>query len=256
MHDEAFVDYVADHLAALPGVTAVSLGGSRAEGTHRPDSDWDFAIYYRGDFDPRALRDVGWPGEIFPVGGWGGGVFNGGAWLRIDGRRSDVHYRDLDSVEHELAESGQGRFRVEPLMFHLVGIPSYLVVAELAMSRALRGSLPKPSYPDALRDRAPAIWWERAEMTFGYARDNHASGGRVAECLGLVAQAVTYSAHAVLAARGEWVTNDKTLLSRAGLREVDEILALAGPEAPSLVRAVDRSAELCSLAARHAGALP
>ncbi|MGH3622693.1 MAG: nucleotidyltransferase domain-containing protein [Sciscionella sp.] len=56
-----FLDRVADRLAALPGVQAVSLGGSRAQGTHRPDSDWDLGIYYRGEFDPQTLRDVGWP---------------------------------------------------------------------------------------------------------------------------------------------------------------------------------------------------
>ena len=39
---------------------AVTLGGSRAEGTSRPDSDWDFSLYYRGRFEPRALRDGGW----------------------------------------------------------------------------------------------------------------------------------------------------------------------------------------------------
>lgn len=41
-------------------------------------------------------------------------------------------------------------------------------------------------------------------------------------------QAVT---HAVLAERGEWVTNEKTLIDRAGLRDVDAILAglTAGP---------------------------
>ena len=63
--DEAFLDYVAGHLGQLPGVAAVTLGGSRAEGTHRPDSDWDFSIYYRGHFDPQTLRDIGWPGEVF-----------------------------------------------------------------------------------------------------------------------------------------------------------------------------------------------
>ena len=95
------------------GGTAVALGGSRAQGTHRPDSDWDFAIYYRDQFDPQELRDLGWPGEVSEVGGWGGGVFNGGAWLTIDGRRADVHYRDLVSVEHELAEAQAGRFRID-----------------------------------------------------------------------------------------------------------------------------------------------
>ena len=42
----------------------VSLGGSRAEGTNRPDSDWDFSLYYRGRFDPQTLRDIGWPGAV------------------------------------------------------------------------------------------------------------------------------------------------------------------------------------------------
>jgi predicted nucleotidyltransferase len=90
-----FLARVADALATLPGVQAVTLGGSRAQGTHRPDSDWDLAIYYRGNFDPQQLRDLGWPGEVSELGGWGGGVFNGGAWLSIDGQPVDVHYRDL-----------------------------------------------------------------------------------------------------------------------------------------------------------------
>lgn len=62
--DSAFLAYVAGSLGDLPGVEAVTLGGSRAAGTHRPDSDWDCGIYYRGHFDPQALRDLGWPGEV------------------------------------------------------------------------------------------------------------------------------------------------------------------------------------------------
>lgn len=146
-----FLDTTADRLAALPTVQAVALGGSRAQGTHRPDSDWDLAVYYRGPFDPADPRALGWDGEVSEVGGWGGGAFNGGAWLTVDGRRVNVHYRDLDVVEHELAEADEGRFRVEPLLFHLAGIPSYLVVAELAINRVLRGELSRPAgYPEKL----------------------------------------------------------------------------------------------------------
>ncbi|RVX41729.1 nucleotidyltransferase-like protein [Nonomuraea polychroma] len=39
---------VAARLAGVPGVAAVVLGGSRARGTHRPDSDIDLGLYYRG----------------------------------------------------------------------------------------------------------------------------------------------------------------------------------------------------------------
>ena len=250
MDDDAFPGYVADRLGGLPGVRAVTLGGSRAAGTHRPDSDWDFSLYYRGHFDPQALRDIGWPGEVFAVGGWSPGVFNGGAWLEVDGRRTDVHYRDLDVIDREIAASRAGRFSIEPLLFHLAGIPSYLVLAELSVKRVLYGELPTPGYPAALRRQARAEWWRRADATFGYARQYPARQGRLTQCAGLVAQAATQAAHAVLAARGEWVTNEKTLLTRAGLRQVDEFIAGARPD---LLGLVDRSRAACVAALHDAG---
>jgi predicted nucleotidyltransferase len=252
MSADDFLDRVADRLAALPTVRAVSLGGSRAQGTHRPDSDWDLAIYYRGGFDPQTLRDIGWSGEVSEVGAWGGGVFNGGAWLHIEGRRVDVHYRDLDAVEHELVEAAAGRFQIEPLLFHLAGIPSYLVVAELAIHRVLRGHLPRPSYPGALRKTAPKVWWATAEMIFAYARANHAPCGRLAQCVGLLGQAASQAAHAVLAARGEWVTNEKTLLTRAGLRDVDQVIARTQPRPNDLQNTVDSTYTRCEAAVRAA----
>ncbi|GAA1429819.1 hypothetical protein GCM10009601_45980 [Streptomyces thermospinosisporus] len=188
--DDVFLDTTADRLAALPGVLAVTLGGSRAQGTERPDSDWDLAIYYRGPFDPGDLRAVGWQGEVSEIGGWGGGVFNGGAWLTIDGRRVDVHYRDLDVVEHQLAEAERGRFRVEPLLFHLAGIPTYLLVAELAVNRVLRGELPRPDgYPPALRRSAPPRWYGTATATLAYAKAGHAPKGAVTQVAGSIAVA-------------------------------------------------------------------
>ena len=252
MNDDAFPYYVADSLGRLTGAEAVTLGGSRAEGTHRPDSDWDFSVYYRGHFDPQELRDVGWPGEVSEVGGWGAGVFNGGAWLEIDGRRVDVHYRDLDTIDREIAASREGRFRIEPLMFHLAGIPSYLVLAELAVKRVLHGQLPTPGFPAALREHAPQVWWDRAERTFDYARVNYAAHERLAQCAGLVAQATSQAAHAVLAARGQWITNEKTLLTRAGLRQVDEFIALAQPDPAAMREVVDWSRALCAEAVRAA----
>jgi predicted nucleotidyltransferase len=228
--EHGFLDRVAERLAALPAVQAVALGGSRAQGTHTPDSDWDLAVYYRGHFDPAALRAVGWSGQVSEVGGWGGGVFNGGAWLTIENRRVDVHYRDLDSVEHERAEARQGRFHWEPLMFHLAGVPSDLVVAELALNEVLHGTLPRPALPATLRATAPPVWRERAALTLGHAKAAYGPRAGSTELAGALATAAAQTAHAVLAARGEWVTNEKRLLQGAGLRGSDAILATLRPD--------------------------
>ena len=242
--DIGFLNDVRDALFALPTVQAVTLGGSRAQGTCRPDRDWDLAIYYRGQFQPQSLRDLGWSGEVSEIGGWGGGVFNGGAWLHIDGRRVDVHYRDLDVIDEQIARTSAGQFHIESLMFHLAGIPSYLVVGELAINRILRGTLPNPAYPDPLRTKAPGVWLQRAEGNLDYAETNHARRGRLTQCTGLLAVAACQYAHAVLAARGEWITNEKTLLDRADLTKADAIIAEATPEPGPLTRAVGAIREL------------
>ncbi|MFG2118684.1 nucleotidyltransferase domain-containing protein [Streptomyces sp. NPDC048710] len=246
--DPDFLATTADRLATLPTVRAVALGGSRAQGTHTPDSDWDLAIYYRGPFDPADLRALGWEGEVSEIGGWGGGVFNGGAWLTVDGRRVDVHYRDLDVVEHELAEAEEGRFRVEPLLFHLAGIPSYLIVAELAVNRVLRGALPRPAvYPEKLRRTAAERWSGTARATLAYAGAYHAPHARLTEVAGALATAAVQAGHAVLAARGEWVTNEKRLLERAGLRRMDEVVGALRAEPEALTGAIGQAEVILGL---------
>lgn len=245
--------YIAGHLRALPSVDAVTLGGSRATGTHRADSDWDFAIYYRGRFDPADLRAVGWPGEVSEIGGWGGGVFNGGAWLHVDGRRVDVHYRDLADVEHHLAEARAGRFRIENLLFHLAGVPTYIVAAELAGHNVLSGSLPRPDYPPALREHAPPAWWNRAQLTLSYARDAHAPRGHAVDCAGAAARACCETAHAILAARGEWITNEKRLLQRAGLRGLDPLIQTMPPSPAALTSALNQITDTLHSTAAAAG---
>jgi hypothetical protein len=48
-----------------------------------------------------------------------------------------------------------------------------------------------------------------------------------------IATATCQTAHAVLAARGQWVTNEKTLVDRAGLRGVDRVLGTLTRTPPS-----------------------
>jgi len=222
--DDAFLNDVADSLSQLPGAIGVALGGSRAQGTSRPNSDWDFSIYYRGTFDPDHVRALGWHGQTTDLGGWGP-LFNGGGAFTVHGRQIDIHYRDLNTIATIQDAAERGDFDVEPLLFHQAGIPSYILLAELAMNRTLRGVLPRPAYPDALRRTALEYWLPGARMTLHYALAGHAPHGRAAQCAGLISEAGCRAGHAILAHRGEWITNEKQLLIRSGLTELNDVVA-------------------------------
>jgi predicted nucleotidyltransferase len=60
--DDEFIETVVAACRRLSNAEAVNLGGSRARGDFRPDSDWDFAVYYRGEIDPRRPRS--WAGPV------------------------------------------------------------------------------------------------------------------------------------------------------------------------------------------------
>src|SRR5690348_16777575 len=89
------VEELVDRLAALSGVVAVVLGGSRALGSSDARSDWDLGVYYRGALDWHPLETLG---QVNPPGSWGR-VMNGGAWLSLGGAKVDVLFRDLSFVE-------------------------------------------------------------------------------------------------------------------------------------------------------------
>ena len=237
--DDGLVEHVAAALGPLADVEAVALGGSRALGTQRPESDFDFAVYYRGTLDTAAIRSIGWEGEVFEPGDWGGGVFNGGAWLTVSGRRVDLIYRDLDDVERRVAEANEGRFAIEQLPFYLAGIPTYVVVGELALGRVLVGDLPRPHFPDTLREAARLRWHDCAVMTLDFGRAAHAARGDVAAALATLGRAVLEASHSRLAARGEWVLNEKGLAERGGFAPLFTRLAHVGATPDELARAFD-----------------
>ncbi len=227
MDDQEFTSWFAAELATLPNVVAVALGGSRAHGTHRPESDWDFAIYYEGSFDPDALRGMRWEGEVSDIGGWGGGVMNGGAWLDVDGRRADVHYRDLDDVRFWCGEAEAGRFRKELLLFYVAGIPTYTVMGELAVNVVITGDLPRPEYPDSLAESATSRWLTDAGASLGYARAALAERGDVLTAIANSSRGVIEASHSRLAERRTWALNEKGIADAAGIAGLADSLLTA-----------------------------
>ncbi len=236
MTDDEFIASVVEACRRLPNAEAVNLGGSRARGDHRLDSDWDFAVYYRGAIDVSPFETLGWPGQVFRPFEWGQ-VMYGGAVFDVDGRHFDIHYRNLDVVEHWSQEAAEGRFEVYMLGFHLAGIPTYMLMGELAISRGLWGEVPKPTYPEALRHKAPGIWLERARRELDYARYWVATENPV-NCAGALAKVAMQTAHARLAHRGIWALNEKRMLELAVLLHLTLVFGALGTSAPSLVSAL------------------
>lgn len=218
----------------------MTLGGSRAQGTATADSDWDFGLYYRGTIARADVEALGWPGRASEPHGWGP-VVNGGAWLTVEGQRVDLCYKDLDEVLHWTAEAEGGRFRIEALVTHAVGIPTYVLAGELAVNEVLVGHLPRPSFPPALAVAAPPRWRQLASMSLSTAAA-HARRGDVTATVANLGRAAIAEAHARLAASRQWVLNEKGALGRAGLGGAHEVLAAPGTTPGALASSVDRLA--------------
>jgi predicted nucleotidyltransferase len=235
-----------EQLAAIPGVVAVTLGGSRARGESRPDSDWDFGLYYRGKINSDDVRSLGYTGYVAELGEWGR-LVNGGGWLEIADQRVDVLYRDLNVAEYWVKEAQQGQFEVDNVAGHIVGLPTYVLMGEMALGRVLVGELERPSFPDALRTSAPPWWEGNAAFSLMYA-EGYARRGEVTAFAGSLARATMAVAHARFVQRGMWALNEKRLAQRAGLEQVDEIIASVGKEPEELTQALENMRDMLGLA--------
>jgi predicted nucleotidyltransferase len=218
---------LADRLVELPGAVAVVLGGSRATGDHRPESDVDLGLYYRGGLDVAALRTLAaeLADSVLGVsepGGWGRWV-NGGAWLVVDGVRVDWIYRDLDRASAVWSECCAGRYEIGVQAGHPLGFYSHAYAAEVALCHALAdptGELSRlraeaQRYPDALADALVAATWEPELLLYGAA----GHGARAADAFfaaGALFRAIGVLAHALHGHHRSWVTHEKRLIDTAG----------------------------------------
>jgi hypothetical protein len=236
------VEQLAAQLAAIPGVVAITLGGSRATNTAVEGSDWDFGLYYQNGLDPADIVALGWPGRVFAPGEWGR-IVNGGAWLTIDGTKVDLIYRDLDEVLRWTTAAEAGKFEIQREVGYVAGIATYVLVGELALGRVLAGELPRPQFPPKLRQTAPVAWSRLAAGALHFAEVHAGRQDRVA-CLANLGQAALATAQGRLASAGQWVLNEKRITDRAGLHAVQDRLAQPGRDLPALVSDVRICLEL------------
>ncbi|MQY12575.1 hypothetical protein SRB5_27110 [Streptomyces sp. RB5] len=219
------INAIADQLTRVDGVVAVLLGGSRARGTHRPDSDWDLGVYYRGDLDTDALRRLaadltGAPVEVAGPGGWGPWV-DGGAWLTTpEGEAVDWILRDTDRVHAVWRDCREGRYEIGVQPGHPLGFFSPVYAGEVALGQVLADPSDEltdlraqtTAYPQAL---GKALY-EGALWEAGFCLDIAAKAPHdalyvhlcLARCVGLLTQALHARA-------GRWCLNEKGALTAA-----------------------------------------
>jgi predicted nucleotidyltransferase len=136
---------VAARLATIEGVRAVALGGSRARGTAREDSDIDIAVHYdpaapfpieQLDTAARDLDDRHTGGLVTQPGAWGAGV-NGGGWLLMSGHHVDILYRDLRRVREVVERCVRGEIDAVYQLGHPIGFQNQIYAGEAHFCRPL-----------------------------------------------------------------------------------------------------------------------
>jgi predicted nucleotidyltransferase len=142
---DPLLERVSPALAAVPGVVAVALGGSRATGAAHAASDYDVGLYFseRDGLDVERLLDVAEglvddpaAAKVTEVGGWGPWIVGGG-WLTIAGQKVDLLYRPIESVEKVIRDCREGRISMDYQPGHPHGFCSAIWMGEVALCRPL-----------------------------------------------------------------------------------------------------------------------
>lgn len=257
---------VAERLASIPGIVAVSLGGSLARGRAQQGSDIDIGLYYRGENRPEleqlreAAVELGGAGEaVTPFGGWGPWI-DGGAWLTLDGEQVDWIYRDLNRVEEVLTRAREGKVARYVQPGHPHGFHEHIYLAEVYYSRMLsdaEGALGQLQerlavYPHRLRASLAESYLWQAEFALDVSKKSVARGesGYVAGCL---FEAVYCLVQVLYALNERYFINEKGALTELErfascppgfVKEVSEVLGHVGTDAETLERSRRRMARL------------
>ena len=216
-------------LSAVPGVVAIVLGGSYAEGAQTATSDMDIGLYYRpgAPFDLTAIRATAeavavQPPTVTEFYAWGPWV-NGGAWIQTAAGKVDFLYRNLDQVEQTIQEAQAGIMRHDFDQQPTFGFYSVIYLAETRICRPLYdpdGAIARLKesvavYPPALKRKAVADSLWAVEFTLLHA-DTYAAKGDVYNTVGCLTRCATNLAQALFALNETYFLSDKRAMRAIG----------------------------------------
>lgn len=230
MEDAALLEHVVAAVRRVDGIIGIVLGGSRANGTHHPDSDFDIGLLFRGDkgFDLAALERVAGtlddehrPELVTPIGGWGPWVVGGG-WLTIEGRAVDFIYRDIERVSRVVDDCRRGNVDICYQPASVAGFVTTTYMAELDACLPLWDptgeiaalkALTRP-YPEALKAAMlDKLSWVPAHAA-GSGRKT-AAREDVTFAASMLFWAVASLVQMIFALNGEYLMNEKGAVARA-----------------------------------------
>lgn len=239
------LETVTKALQDVPNVAAIVLGGSRARGLARPDSDIDVGIYYReaSPFPVDQVRSVAetiCTAESVPIVTamyeWGPWV-NGGAWIQTPVGKVDFLYRNLDQVRAVIEEGRQGVWRHDYDQQPPYGFRSGVYFGEIFICVPLHdpdGEIARlkqsvAEYPQALKDCIvqKSLWGAEFSLAFSRTFGRSADIYNAVGCMTRVAQ---FLVHALFALNEEYFVSDKyasRILEQFALRPCDFTARLA-----------------------------
>jgi hypothetical protein len=208
----------------VPGIEAVVLGGSRARGTHGPNSDIDIGIYYGGtvelnlaklDEAARLLDDAHRERLIAPPGGWDNWV-NGGGWLIVDGVHVDLILRDIRRVGKAVEDCQNGIVTAHYQPGHPHAYLNAMYAGELAISRLIWDNpgtvaalkCAAESYPPAMKAAIVSFFQFEADFSCTFAQDNAKKGDAYYVAAHLV-RSVSCMNQVLFALNDEYCLNEK-----------------------------------------------
>lgn len=176
------IQKIVEETKGLPGVVGVVLGGSRAKGNHRPDSDIDIGIYYdetQGfntvNIEKTALKinDEKKDNLITSLGDWGEWV-NGGGWLLVNGYHVDLIFRDIKKVNEVIKDCLSGKVTIHYQTAHPHGFLNVMYMGELNICKILAdpqnklSELKNKTFPYPLKVKQSVIQFFTFEASFSF----------------------------------------------------------------------------------------
>lgn len=218
---------IAGELMRVSGVQAVVLGGSHCTGTATETSDLDIGVYYGGHLDAAAMDGVlarlddAWRQGLLNAPGQWGKWINGGAWLTVDGQKTDILLRDTERVKSVIDDCQQGRVTMDFQAGHPFGFCSAIYMGEVKYCLPLcdplgvMDSLKKRAEPVSQAYRKAASGWFSWEAGFSFqtGRSSVKKQDIVYAC-GCLFKGILCLVQAIFAAHGEILLNEKGALRR------------------------------------------